>query len=181
MPIASTDIRYRYSVASGAAGNTLPYAGAGTSRGRHVSTTVLPDGGLNNLFPDITGDENAAMNADYQCVFVHNAHATLTLRNTRCWIASQVTGGADAALASDNIGATPLGAGVAQAAEIATKDTSPTGVSGFTAATTKAAGLTLGDIGPGQVRAIWVRRTATNSGALANDGVTIRVEGDTAA
>lgn len=181
MPIVSTDIRYRYSVPSGTAGNLSPYDGPGTSRGRHVSTTTLPDGGLNNLFPDITGDENAAGNVDYQCVFVHNAHASLTLKSAKVWMASEVAGGAQAALAVDNIAATQLGANVTQAAEISTKDVAPVGVSGFSTATTKGAALALGDLAPGTVRAIWIRRTATNSGATANDGVTIRVEGDTAA
>lgn len=181
MPIASTDIVFRYSIAAGTAGNTLPTDGAGTSLGRYVSTSVLPSGGMNNLFPDITGDENAASNVDYQCVFVLNNHATLTLKSAKVWLASEVAGGATAAFAVDNIAASPLGTGTVQAAEIGGKDVAPTGVSGFSTATTKAAGLALGDLAPGQVRAVWVRRTATNSPATASDGVTLRVEGDTAA
>ena len=181
MPIASTDIIFRYSIASGTAGNSLATAGPGSSRGRYVSTSVLPSGGMNNLFPDITGDENAAGNVDYQCVFVLNNHATLTLKSAKVWIASEVAGGATTALAVDNIAPSVLATGTVQAAEIATKDTAPTGVSAFSTATTKAAGVSIGDLGPGQVRAVWVQRTATNSPATANDGVTIRVEGDSAA
>lgn len=181
MPIVSTDIRYRYSVVSGTAGNLVATGGPGTSRGRHVSTTPLPDGGLNNLFPDITGDENAAGNVDYQCIFVYNSHATLTLKAAKVWIASEIAGGALAALALDNIGVTALGANVTQATEIPGKDSAPAAVSVFSTATTKGSALLIGDMPPGTVRAIWIRRTATNSGATANDGVTIRCEGDTAA
>jgi hypothetical protein len=181
VPIVGTDIRLRYSVTQGAAGNSQAWQGPGTSRGRYVSNTVLPDGGMNNLFPDITGDENAAQNVDYQCVFVHNAHPTLTLKSARAWIASQVPGGSEAAIAVDNIGAKALGSTDAQAGEIANKDQQPPATGAYSSATTKAGGIALGDLGPGTVRAIWVRRTAANSGATANDGVTLRVEGDTAA
>lgn len=181
MPIVSTDIRYRYSVTTGSQGNTVVYAGPGTSRGRWVSTTNLPDGGLNNLFPDITGDENAALNADYQCIFIYNSHATLTLKTAKVWIASQVAGGANAAFAVDDLPASSLSSGAFQAATIASKDAEPTNVSAWSTATTKATGLALGDLLPGYVRAVWIRRTATNSGATANDGVTLRVEGDTGA
>lgn len=180
MPIVSTDIRFRYSVPSGAAGNTLPTGGPGSSRGRYVSTTNLPDGGLNNLFPDITGDENAAGNDDYQCVFVHNSHATLTLKNARVWIASQVAGGAEASLGVDPTAASALGATAAQAVEIPTKDDPPAGVA-FSTPTSKGTSAALGDLGPNTVRAVWIRRVATNSPATSNDGVTLRVEGDTAA
>lgn len=181
MPINGSDIRLRYSIAAGTAGNQLASGGPGTSRGRYVSTTVITSGVLNNLFPDVTGDENASMNVDYQCVFIHNAHATLTLQNTRVWMASQVAGGADAAYAVDPTAASALGAAGVQAAEIGSKDVAPTGVGPWLTATAKAGGAVLGNIGPGQVKAVWIRRSATNSGATSNDGLTLRVEGDTAA
>lgn len=181
MPIVSTDIKYRYSAPTALAGNTTVFAGPGTSRGRWVSSTTLPDGGLNNLFPDITGDENAALNNDYQCVFVYNSHATLSLRAAKVWIASQIAGGANAAIALDDLPASSLSAGSFQATMIGSKDGEPTGISPWSTATTKATGIALGDIPAGFVRAVWIRRTATNSGATANDGVTIRVEGDTSA
>jgi hypothetical protein len=55
------------------------------------------------------------------------------------------------------------------------------GVGTFSSPTTKGTGLALGDIAAGSCRAIWIKRTAANSAALNNDGVTIRIEGDTAA
>ncbi len=56
----------------------------------------------------------------------------------------------------------------------------PAGIT-FSAPTTKGTGLNLGSLNAGQVRAIWIRRTAANTVAVSNDGATIRVEGDTAA
>jgi hypothetical protein len=41
------------------------------------------------------------------------------------------------------------------------------------------AGVALGNIPAGQCKAFWIRRTAANSAALSNDGVTIAVAGDT--
>jgi hypothetical protein len=41
--------------------------------------------------------------------------------------------------------------------------------------------VALGDLTPGQVRAVWVRRTAANSSALAADGFTFGIGFDTPA
>lgn len=180
MPIASTDIRFKYSVTTGSAGNTTAGTAAG-SNGRYISTTDLVDATLQNLFPDVTGDENAAQNVDYKCIFVHNAHPTLTLQRTVVWLVSEVAGGADTAIALDLIGVVPVGQGAPQAATIASKNNAPTGTTAFAAPTTKATGLAIGDIPAGSCIAVWVRRSAKNSPAQNNDGVTLRVEGDTAA
>lgn len=180
MPIASTDILFKKSVTSGSAGNTTAGGGAGTSLGKYVSTTVIADATLDNLFPDVSGDENAANNVDYQCVFFHNNHATLTLQNAVVWLSADVAGGSNIAIGVDPTAASAVGASAAQALQIADKNTAPAGVT-FSAPTTKAAGLAIGSIGPGQVKAVWVRRTATNSAAQNNDGGTLRIEGDTSA
>ena len=178
MPIASTDILYKYSTTVGTAGNTNAGTAAG-SLGKYISTTTITDAQLNNLFGDIGGDDNANGVVDYRCLFIHNNHATLTLLSTVVWLLTEVAGGANVAIAIDNIAASAIGSGSAQAATIATRTTTPTGVGAFSSPGTKGTGLVLGDIGPGQCRAVWVRRTATASAALNNDGVTLRVEGDT--
>lgn len=180
MPIASTDILYKYSVKTGSAGNTTTGTAAG-SLGKYVSNTVITDAALDNLFDDITGDENAAGDIEYRCVFVHNSHPTLALLRAVVWIPAEVAGGANTAIATDNIGPTPVGQSAAQAAFIADENTAPTSVSVFSSPTTKSAGLSLGDIPAGGVAAVWIKRTATNSAAQNNDGLTLRVEGDTAA
>lgn len=180
MPIASTDLLYKYSVVSGTAGNTVAAGAAGSYLGKYVSTTQIVDATLDNLFPDITGDENAASNVDYQCIFIHNNHATLTLQNAVVWLAAIVAGGANNGISVDSTAASAVGSASPQALTIANKNTAPAGLT-FSTPTTKSAGLAVGNIGPGQVRAIWVQRSATNSAAQNSDGCTIRVEGDTAA
>lgn len=180
MPISPSDILFKKSVTSGTAGNTTAGGGPGTSLGKYISTTPITDATLDNLFPDVTGDENAAGNVDYQAMFIHNNHATLTLQGTVAWLSAEVAGGANSAIGVDPTAASAVGSSSAQAVQIANKDTAPAGVV-FSSPTTKATAVVLGDLGPGQVRAVWIRRTATNSAAQNNDGVTIRVEGDTAA
>jgi hypothetical protein len=181
VPIATTDLHLRLSIKTGTAGNQAAQPDPNQSLGKYISTTDMVDATLNNLFDDITGDENAAGTVDYRCIFIYNAHATLTLLSAVVWLSAEVAGGANAAIAVDNVAASAIGATAAQADQIATETTAPTAVGAFSSPTTKAAGLVLGNIAPGQCRAIWVRRTATNSVALNNDGVTVRVEGDTTA
>jgi hypothetical protein len=181
MPIATTDLHLRLSIKTGTAGNQAAQPSPNASLGKYISTTDLVDATLNNLFDDVTGDENAAGVVDYRCVFAYNGHATLTWLGVVVWVSAEVAGGANAAVAIDNITASAIGSSAAQADQIATETTAPTGVGAFSTPTSKAAGLVLGDIPPGQCRAFWVRRTATNSVALNNDGATFSVSGDTAA
>lgn len=178
MPITPADIVFRYSAPGAAAGGTTAGT-AGQSLGKQVASNALATPSLNNLFPDVTGDENAAMNVDYQCVFVHNTHPTLTLIGPRLWFADLGLTATLKAVALDNIAASAFTASTAQASTIVDKNSAPSGVGSFSAPLTKAAGLTLGDLPPGSVRAVWVRRTATDSPPLNNDGATLRVQGDT--
>ena len=179
MPIAATDILLKLSTKVGTAGNQNTSTANG-SLGKYISTTVWDQGTLlNNLFDDVSGDDNAASDVEYRCIFVHNAHATLTYQNAVCWLSAEVTGGADAAISVDTTAASALAATGAQAKEVANEDTAPA-TQTFTAPTTKATGLVLGSLTAGQVKAIWVRRTATNSAALNDDGFTLSVSGDTA-
>ena len=181
MPIVPADIKKKLSIKTGSAGNSQAQADPDQSLGKYISTTEINEGTpLNNLFDDVTGDENAALDVEYRCFFYHNSHATLTLQSPVFWIASEVAGGADVAIAVDGIAASPIGQASAQADEVVDESTAPTGES-FTAPTTKAGGLALGDLAAGNCRAVWVRRTATDSAALNNDGATFRLEGDTAA
>ncbi|HET7713266.1 MAG TPA: hypothetical protein VFK94_02210 [Patescibacteria group bacterium] len=178
MAITATDILYKYSVAA-AAGNTTAGTAAG-SLGDQVSTTQITDATLGNLFDDVSGDENAASDVEYRGYFVHNAHATLTWTAPKVWISAEVAGGASAAIAVDTTAASAVGAAATQMTTIADESTAPAGQT-FSAPTTKASGLALSDLAAGNVKGIWVRRTAANTAAVNNDGVTIRVEGDTAA
>jgi len=180
MPIAASDIVFRLSTTAGAAGDTTAQADPNASLGKYVSTTAWA-AGTNTLFDNITGDENAASTVDYRCFFVLNNHGSLTLEAAVVYVSAEVAGGADIAIAVDNIGPVAKGQAAAQAAQIASQTAAPASVGAFGTPTTKAAGLALGNIGPGQVRAVWVRRTAKNSAPINADGFTVSVAGDTAA
>lgn len=178
--IIASELKFKYSVKTGSAGNTTASTPAG-SLGTFVSTTEWAGGSANDLFDDISGAENAASTVDYRCIFVHNTNTANALQNAVVWISAEVAGGAAIALAVDTTAASAVGAATAQALT-ATSETAPgAGVTGLTysSPTTAATGLSLGSIGPGQVKAFWIRRTASNSAALSNDGVTISVTGDT--
>lgn len=180
MAILTTDLLVKGSIVTGAAGNANANGGAGTNLGKYCSSGVEVDATLGNLFPDGTGDENAANNVDYQCFFIHNNNGTLTLQNAVAWLNTEVAGGATLAIGVDPTAASAVGAAPAQAVQIANKNTAPAGVV-FTSPTSKATGVSVGNIGPGQVKAIWVQRTCNNSAALNNDGGQLRTEGDTVA
>ncbi|WP_294567642.1 hypothetical protein [uncultured Arthrobacter sp.] len=176
--ITAGEILLKYSVKSGAAGNSTAGTATG-SLGKYISTTAWAGGALNDLFDDVSGAENAASTVDYRCIFVHNSNTANTLENTVVYLSAETAGGASIAIATDNIAASAIGSASAQAAEIATETTAPTGVSAFSSPTTVGAGLSLGNIPSGQTRAFWIRRTAANTAALSNDGATIAVTGDT--
>lgn len=177
--ITAGEILLKRSVKTGAAGNATAQADPNASLGKYVSTTAWAGGSLNDLYDDVSGAENAGSVVDYRCIFVHNSNANNALQNAVVYLSSEVAGGASIALASDNIAASALGSAAAQAAEIANETTAPTGVSAFSSPTTPGAGVALGSIPAGQVKAFWIRRTAANTAALSNDGVTIAVAGDT--
>ena len=180
MAITATDVLFKLSIKTGAAGNAAAQPDVNQSLGKYISTTPLTDASLNNLFDDVSGDENAASDVEYRCIFIHNAHATLTWQSVVAWILSQVAGGANIDIAVDGVAASAIAAAAAQADEVANENTAPTGET-FSAPTTKATGLSLGNLAAGYCRAIWVRRTSTNSAALDNDDFFLKVEGDTGA
>lgn len=179
MAITATDILFKLSVTTGP-GNSTAQGNVNNSLGEFMSSTQITDATDNNLFDDISGDENAASEAEYRCFFVHNNHGSLTWQSVVVWLSSEVAGGAVAAIALDGTGVVDFNSASAQAEEVANENTAPSGES-FSAPTTKGTGLSIGNIPSADVQAIWVRRTAANTGAVSADGVTIRCEGDTAA
>lgn len=177
MPIVDTDILFKFSV-SAAAGNTTAGTAA-TSLGDQVSTTQVTGAALNNIFDDISAAENVASDDEYRCLFAHNTHATLTLIAAVVYVESEVAGGAVIALGADPTAASAVGSGSAQAVNVANEDGIPAGVTFSTTATSPTTGVALGNIGPGQVKPFWVRRTAANTVAINNDGGVIRIWGET--
>lgn len=178
MAIASTDILWKYSINTGP-GNSTAQADPHDSLGGFMSSTQCGTA-LHQLFDVVTGDENAASDTEYRCVFVHNAHGTLTWENVKVWISAETAGGAAVAIALDQTGVVAAGSATAQAERVANEGTAPTGET-FSSPTTEAAALTIGNIPAGSVQAIWIRRSAANTAAIDNDSATFRCKGDTAA
>lgn len=178
MPI--TDVIWRLTVVGPANGDTT----AGTpngSLGSVASTTALAGGVLGNLFDPVTGDEAAVGDTEYRALALLNNDATRTLTGVVIWLASETASGASAAVGIDPTAATAKGAAAPQGLTIASEAVAPAGVA-FSSPTTKGTGLALGDLGPGQLRFVWVRRVVpAATGAINLDGVVIRGEGDSPA
>lgn len=161
MPIVSTDIKY---MLSGGAANADPALSLG---GAKSSVEAV------NYFDDVSSVEASAGDTEYRCVYVHNNHGTLTLIGAKIWIQTQTPSG-------DTDVAIGLGAAAVNATETAVgnESTAPAGVT-FSAPSSFAGGLVIGDIPPGQHKAVWVRRTVNAAAAAFADSFTLRVQGDT--
>lgn len=176
--ITDAELKHRYTVATGPGGSTAG-TGAG-SLGGFASSTEIPDAAADTLWDAISGDENAASEAEYRCEVRHNTNAANVLQAPKAWISSEVAGGANIAIGVDPTAASAYTSASAQTVSVANENTAPAGVT-FSSPTTKTAGLALGDIGINQVKGLWWRRTATNSGAMTTDGAVVTIEGDTGA
>lgn len=186
--IVSSDILFKLSAPGASAGNTTTGT-SGNSWGKYISTTQLSATPLNNLFPDITGAQNAASQVDYAAVFIHNNTAGgNSMLNAVAWLPTSlfVAGGANIALAGDTFAASAIGSASQQAVVITAATNAPAGVSGWVSPTSSAPvspsytnGIVLGTIAPGNCIAVWVRRSATNSAPVNNDGFGIQVNFDT--
>lgn len=176
--IVAGDLIVRLSVKTGSAGDSTASSGP-ASLGKYVSTTAAGTA-LHDLFDVVSGAENAASTVDYRAVFLLNNNAANVYENAGVYISAETAGGASIAIAVDSVAASAKGASAAQALEVATETTAPAALT-FTSPTTSGTALSLGNIGIGQVKAIWVRRTATNSAALNADGGTLTFIGDTGA
>lgn len=172
MSVIATDMLLRYSVVAAAGDTTASSAAA--SMGDQVATNGPATSGFNTIFDDVSAAEALAGDVEYRCVFVLNNHATDTAFAVKVEVANEVSGGASWALALDNIAVSAKGSASAQAATIANENTAPSGVGTFGAGP-----LTIGDLTPGQVKGVWIRRTVTAStAAISNDGATLRITGE---
>lgn len=170
MPIISTDIKYRL---SGGAANSDVNAALGGAK----SSVEVTSASLHNLFDIVSSAEALAGDIEYRCIYVHNGHATITLKNAKVFIQTQTPSPETSfAIALD-------GAGLNGTAEgpVANENTAPSGEV-FTAPADYASGLSLGDLAPGQHYAVWVRRTIDATCDAANaDSAVLRAQGDTLA
>jgi len=167
MPIVATDIKIYL---SGGAGNSDPNAALGDA----ISTTELVDNSLNNLFALASASEVDAGSVKYRAVYIKNTHATLTLTNPKVYIdtnTTSLTTNAKIALADET--GSPI-------ETIANEDTAPVGPT-FSTADGYANGLSLGDLAPGETKAIWIEYTITAGTEAVDDSLIIGVKGETQA
>lgn len=186
--IVSSDILFKLSAPGATQGNTVSGT-AGDSWGNYISTTQISNTPLDNLFTDITGAQNAAGQVDYACIFIHNNTSSgNSMLNTVAWLplSLYVAGGATISLAADTFSASAIGTSSQQAVKITANTNAPAGVSGWVNPTNTQPvspsytnGIQLGTIAPGFCIAVWIRRTATNSAPVNNDGFTLEIDLDT--
>lgn len=164
------DIEYRL---GGGATNTDPNA----SLSGAMSTAaggLITGGAQNNLWDNVSSAEALSGDYEYRLLYVKNNHASATWNSPKIWIDSAPAQG-DYAIALDS-----AAIGSTAASSCANENTAPTGGGApytFTSPTTKTAGISLGgDLGPGQYKAIWVRRHINASTPGQSDAESIRTE-----
>ena len=144
---------------SGGAANASGNASLGGAKSSNAMS-----GSVDALFDFTSGAESAAGDVEYRCVYLNNENGTDTMLGPVVWISSNTP-----------LAGTALAIGVGTSAvngteqTVANESTAPAGVT-FSEPASAGSGLALGDLPPGQHKAIWLRRTVTaGSGSSAND------------
>jgi hypothetical protein len=170
MPIAATDIKYRY---SGGSSNSDPNACLG---GVMSTTTEITTNTSHNAFDIVSGAESLAGDTEYRGFYCLNNHGTITAENTHLYISSNTSSSStslEIALAGEGLNTT--------IETIANENTAPSGET-FSSPSTYAAGLDMGNIPAGQRFGFWLKRIVTaGAGAMTDDTCTINIDCDTAA
>ena len=157
MPIQPAEMQFRRAGASGLGG-------------AKSATAVDPAA----LFPLVSNAEHASGITRYRCFYVNNGNASLTLDSALAWLKANTP--YSATVMSLGLGTSGVG-GVEQT--IATETTAPVGVA-FVAAATAGAGIALGNLAPGQHRALWARLVVSPGPAPSNqiaDSAIVQVDG----
>lgn len=178
-----TEVQLLLAAPQAASGYSTPSA-VYNSLGRWASTTQLNAATtLNNLFPDLTGPQNAASQTDYQCLFVYNSDTTDTMTNVWAWLPSaSVVGPLGWAVGADSTGVTSYNSILQQAGYTPSPTLAPATVATWYGPSSSASGgAALPSIGPGQVAPLWIRRAANNSAAYSADTFNLQVTFDVVA
>lgn len=177
MPISPTEIRWYISNPNASTG----FSGIGTpgnSLGKWMSTTQVPSPPIDDLFLDLSGAANTALQVDYQCIFLANFTVSGdNMKNPYVWMPSSdyTFGGATMLIAVDPIGPQPYQSTSPQAQVINQSTSTPTVVSWFGPSPLSTSGLLVPDIPPGYAVAVWIQRTATNSPAITPQSLSLQV------
>jgi len=152
---------------SGGAANSSVAA----SLGGNISFNRVWSGQLNNAWANMLQSQLAGGLTSYCCVYVKNSNQHgKTWLNVVLWIDEEPTNGS-LAVALD-----PAGLGVAESAT-PNPQTAPTPALTFTQPSGRAGALTIGDMVPGAIQAIWMERVIPANPSGGPDQVSIHVEG----
>lgn len=121
--------------------------------GGAITATESVSGNPGNVFDTFTGSETAAGGTFYHCIYVKNTHGTLTAQSVGVYVDSETSH----AGVNVEIG---LGTSAVNGTEqtVANETTAPAGVT-FADADGVGNALSIGDIPPGEHKAIWVKVT----------------------
>jgi hypothetical protein len=145
MPVVASDMKVYL---TGGAGNTNPNASLGG-----VTSTTQMGTAIHSLFDVVSPDESEAGDIEYRAVSLKNMSAD-TAYSVYAYIVDTSSADTSLAIAYDSVGTQ----------SIVNESTAPTAVS-FSAPTTRAAGIALGDMAAGAARRIWVRWTVDTAAA----------------
>jgi hypothetical protein len=164
MSVASSDIKFYLTPLS----NTNPLLSlGGVGYGNEVSALI------NGIFQNVTPVEAAAGKTSYRAIDIRNVNVTDTLYGAVVWIYTETTSSDSTVGLAYDAGGTQL---------ITSELLAPSSPSlTFTAPTTQATGIALGDIAPLTNKRLWLVRViyslaamyASDAGALAVAGGTI--------
>lgn len=176
MVIAASDILLRWSVTTGAAGNSTASSQA-ASLGKYVANNSPTDNSLNNWFGDFSAADNSGLVAKYRGLFVLNNHATDAWNSVAVYLTLPT--GLAMAVSWDTTGVTAKGSSSAQAKTIANETTAPA-TQTFTSPTTSGTAVSLGaSIPAGSVALLWVRLTGAGGAAVTPDTEVLNFTGTT--
>ena len=162
MPILEQDIKIMKSASAQSLGGAISSA--------EVADTI------HDLFDAVTGKEAARGDTEYRCVYIKNTHATLTLYEAVAYIFQNTP--ADGTNCEIGVGSSAVG-GIEQA--ITNEKTEPVGVI-FVEPDSEETGVLLGDLPPGQARAVWIKRVVhPGAGAFNSDCLWLGIYGDSRA
>ena len=110
---------------------------------------------LNNVWDDVSGAESSSGDTEYRAIFIKNTHGTITYTGAKVWISSNTTS------TDDTIEIALAGEGINNTIEtVGNESTAPAGES-FSAPTSFATGLSLGNLAAGQAHGVWIKRIVT--------------------
>lgn len=148
--------------------------------GGYISTSIIQNSGLNNLFPSVNQDRLSLNLIDYICIFLHNTHPTLTVTALQLWFGPTSYPNFSLAAANDNVGATIATSATVQSDQIPTSYIAPRDIGFFIFPENQSESLNLPDLLPNYCAPVWLQRTMLFSGPVESENITLFISGATA-